>query len=58
MKTVVEPFAEFNENEPAVQVTGALPCRGAADGDGRCERSAASFLGDDHQVAARPRPLA
>jgi hypothetical protein len=58
MKTVVEPFDEFNEAEPAVRVTAALPCRGAAVGDGRSERAAASFLGDDPEVAARPRPLA
>ncbi|MCY0994909.1 hypothetical protein OV203_47720 [Nannocystis sp. ILAH1] len=56
MKTVVEPFDEFNAAEPAVRVTGALPRRGAAEADGLRERSAASLLGDDYPVAARPRP--
>ncbi|MFY0534449.1 hypothetical protein [Nannocystis pusilla] len=55
MKTVVEPFDEFHEAEPAVWVSNALLRPGAAEG--RRERSAASFLGDP-KAAARPRPLA
>ena len=55
MKTVVETLDEFNEAEPAVQVTTGLLGRGAADDGGRRDRSGASFLGDSH-VAALARP--
>lgn len=57
MKTVAEPFDEFIEAEPAARVTGTLPRRSAGDGDRRREPSAARCLGDDHPVAASPRPL-